>query len=116
MPAARKPQDRLPKKTAARRSTGLDLDALEREGDVKAPFKFKHGGKWFTLSDPAELELADIVAVGTNPAAEPWLLTKLMGDQYGEVVAAGPMQQWKVARLLQDYFEYYGVNPGNSAA
>lgn len=119
MPTPRQPQDRRPKKTTAssRRSTGaFDLDALEREGQTKAPFKFKHGGKTFTLSDPAELDLRDIVAVGQNPAAEPWLLAKLMGDQYGEVVAAGPLPQWKIQPMLQAYFDHYGIDPGKSVA
>ena len=101
-------------KGGQRRTQGFDLDALEREGEVKPPFKFKHGGKWFTLADPAEIDLRDIVEIGTSPSGEAGLLANLMGDQYEEIVESGPMPQWKLAPMLQAWYDHYGLEPGKS--
>ena len=113
------PQDRRPKKTTAssRRSNGVvfDLDALEREGDVRPPFKFKHGGQVFTLSDPAEIDLQDIIEIGTNPLGNPVLMLRLLGDQYDDVVAAGPLPQWQLIPMIQAWMDHYGLaEPGKS--
>jgi hypothetical protein len=101
-------------KGGTRRAQGFDLDALEREGEIKSPFKFKHGGKWFTLADPAEIDLSEIVEIGTSPSGEAGLLARLMGDQYEDIVEAGPLPQWKLGPMLQAWYDHYGLEPGKS--
>ncbi|HMG44996.1 MAG TPA: hypothetical protein VK611_26925 [Acidimicrobiales bacterium] len=109
------PSDHKAKGGARRATAAFDLDALEREGeDIKPPFKFKHGGKVFTLSDPAEIDLSEIVEIGTNPSGEAGLLANLMGDQYEDIVNAGKLPQWKLGPMLQAWYDHYGLEPGKS--
>jgi hypothetical protein len=109
------PSDYKAKGGTRRAPAAFDLDSLEREGEVKPPFKFKHGGKLFTLADPGEIELADIVEIGTSPSGEAGLLANLMGDQYEEIVQAGPLPQWKLGPMLQAWYDHYGLEPGKSS-
>jgi hypothetical protein len=126
MAGPRKPQDRqrpaakkaaakraaAPKRTSARPITGLDLDALEREGapDV-LPYTFNHGGKTFSLGDPAEMDVNRIIEVVSNPMANVSMLYEMLGEgEYEEFREAGPLPQWKIPYLIDDWNAHYGVD------
>lgn len=103
---------------STRPAVAFDLDALEREGERPDVFTFQHGGLTFSLSDPFEIELSDIVDIGDDPMANVSLLVRLLGpEQYGELVAAGPLPQWKIPHLIGAWNTHYGMtDPGKEKA
>ncbi|HTF53595.1 MAG TPA: hypothetical protein VK735_39635 [Pseudonocardia sp.] len=109
MPAPRQPQDRRTKRPVKNRSVAIDLDALERDGEIKPPFEFSHGGETFILADPADLDLKDIIEIGDNPFGNPALLSRLMADQYEDVIKAGRMPQWKIVPLIDAWMKHYNM-------
>lgn len=103
--------------TAPKTKVSIDLDKLEREGEQPDPFTFRHGGKQFTLADPAEIDYRDIVEMGDNPMGQALIIKRLLGDQYAVLVDAGPLPQWKIEPLLGKWYEHYGLpTPGEAAA
>jgi hypothetical protein len=103
--------------TPPKAKVGLDLDKLEREGEQPEPFTFRHGGKVFTLADPAEIDYSDIVELGANPAANAIMIARLLGDDYQALKSAGPLPQWKIEPLLDAWMQHYGMpSPGEAPA
>jgi len=109
--APRKPQDRKP--PARRAGAAFNLDGLTREGEVKKPFEFTHGGKKFILADPAEVDIVQILNLGNSPGGQVMMLPILMGDRYEDFAEAGPLPVWKVNPLLRGWYEHYGIDPAN---
>lgn len=104
--------------TAPKTKVGFDLDKLEREGEQPEPFTFRHGGKVFTLSDPAEIDYRDIVELGSAGGyGNAVMVARLLGDeQYQELVDAGPLPQWKVEPLIDAWTAHYGLPSLGEAA
>jgi hypothetical protein len=101
--------------TAPKPKVSLDLDKLERDGAPPPPFTFRHGDQEFTLGDPAEIGFQDIVELGNAGATgNALMLARLLGDQYDELIKAGPLPQWKCEPLIDAWMEHYDVDPGKS--
>jgi len=50
------------------KKVGLDLDVLEREGDIAEQFTFQHDGDTYTMLDPQEIDWQDLLSGLRNPA------------------------------------------------
>lgn len=95
-------------------NVAMDLDALEREGEIPGPFTFQHGGKTFQMLDPQDIDWQDLLAALRNPAlfirfAMPLTDQK---DFFGQRLAA-----WKMNKLMEAYVAHFGLpDLGNASA
>jgi hypothetical protein len=114
-PSKRTPNRRT---TAPKTKVSLDLDKLESEGKFEevGPFTFRHGGKVFTLGSPDDIDLFDIVEFGASAAGNAVIFSRMLGDQYDDLRAIGPMPARKVNAVMEAWQEHYGVNQGESPA
>jgi hypothetical protein len=93
---------------------GIDLDALEREGQVPEAFVFNHDGVSYTLLDPQEIDWQDLLAGLRNPAL--FIRFALPIDQQRDFFSKR-VPSWKMNRLMQAYQDHYGLpDLGNVSA
>lgn len=94
---------------------GLDLDALEREGEVRDPYTFVLGGETLIAKDPETVDWTVIAALDPDDPREV-LNAYLAPDEYRTLVESG-LPKWKIVRLVSDLNRhYYGSDeaPGKS--
>lgn len=100
-----------PAKTAV---VSLDLDALEREGEIAGPFTFQNEGHTFTMIDPQEIDWQDLVSAMRNPALFVRYALSL-ADQ--KVFFAQRVPGWKMNKLMEAYVAHFGLpDLGNASA
>lgn len=88
----------------------LNLDTLEREGDVPEPFVVVLGGERFVFRDIQDEDWQQVADIDENNPQE--ALRLLLGDDY-EKFAAHKMKLWKLSRLLDEWRTHIsGVGPG----
>lgn len=86
-----------------------NLDTYERERPAK-PFWFQHGGAFFELMDPDEVDFDDIIIVQENPRLMMHiLLNSEHRAAYFDVVKETPMKVGKMKKLVSDYTQHYGL-------
>jgi hypothetical protein len=93
---------------------GLDLDALEREGETPEPFTFQYDGKTYTMKDPQEIDWQDLLSGLRNPALFIRFAMEVEDQRefFGKRVAS-----WKMNKLMQAYTEHFGIpDLGNVSA
>jgi hypothetical protein len=100
-----------------------NLDTYEKE-KPQEPFWFQHGGAFFHLLDPDEVDFDDIIIVQENPRLMMHIL--LDPDQRGAYfdvikgqpadeesgrpeVKGAPMKVGKMKKLVADYTRHYGL-------
>ncbi len=91
----------------------LDLDALEREGDKKAPYSFRVGGEVFVLNDPREMDWQDLLIAQRTPLM---FIQLCMGREVYERFLAIRIPEWAMEKLITDFFGYYGMEIGPEAS
>jgi hypothetical protein len=85
---------------------GLDLDALEREGEVAGPFTFRHDGVVYTMLDPQEIDWQDLLSGLRNPA----LFVKFaMGPEDQKKFFGSRVPAWKMNQLMKGYQDWFGL-------
>lgn len=95
-------------------AVSLDLDVLEREGDIPGAFTFQFDGKSYQMLDPQEIDWQDLLAGMRNPALFVRFAMKLddQADFFSKRVAA-----WKMNKLMESYVQHYGLpDLGNASA
>ena len=99
---------------AAEPKLGLDLDALEREGEVPGSFTFRHVGEIYTMVDPQEIDWQDLLSGLRNPA----LFVKFaMSSADQKRFFGARVPAWKMNKLMQGYREHFGLpDLGNVSA
>lgn len=98
------------------KKVALDLDTLEREGDIPEPFVVRVKGKPITLADIQELDWQDLAAIAQGRNAHLFFQKVVHADDYEHFIAA-KISSWKMERLMETYLEHFGVDPellGNS--
>lgn len=93
---------------------GLDLDVLEREGEVPEPFTFVYDGKTYRMKDPQEIDWQDLLAGLRNPALFIRFAMDLedQRDFFGKRIPS-----WKMNKLMQAYQDHFGIpDLGNVSA
>lgn len=93
---------------------GLDLDVLEREGDIAEPFTFQHDGDTYTMLDPQEIDWQDLLSGLRNPAL--FIRFALPVDQQ-RTFFGKRIPSWKMNKLMAAYQQHYGIpDLGNASA
>ena len=87
---------------------GLDLDALERDGDIPTPFTFTLSGRSWTCADPDEVDWQTAIDVDVTDARA--VLGTYLGDADFAEFAKLKIPGWKVRKLLEAIDAHY--NPG----
>lgn len=98
------------------KKVALDLDTLEREGDIPEPFPIRVKGRVIVLRDIQELDWQDVAAIGHSRNAHLFFQKAIHEDDYEHFISAR-IESWKMERLMQDYLTHYGVDAdllGNS--
>lgn len=100
-----------------------NLDTYEREKPDE-PFWFQHGGAFFNLLDPEDVDFDDIIIVQENPRLMMHILLNpeqrgayfdvIKGQPGNEAagvpeVKAVPMKVGKMKKLVGDYTQHYGL-------
>lgn len=92
----------------------LDLDALERDGEVPGPFTFQYKTQQYAMTDPQEIDWQDLLSGMRNPALFVRFAMKL-SDQ--KRFFQTPMPAWKMNKLMQAYTDHFGLpDLGNASA
>lgn len=97
----------------------LDLDALEREGDIPEPFRVTLGGRVYELTDPRERDFTDVMAAQQAIAAGQTLraLQLYVSAKDRDQFFANQLPGWKVDKLLEGYNKHFGLpSPGEAVA
>lgn len=88
----------------------LNLDTLEREGDVPTPFVVVLGGDRFVFRDIQDEDWQTVADIDENNPQE--ALRVLLGDDY-EKFAAHQLKLWKLSKLLDEWRKHIsGVDAG----
>ncbi len=99
---------------AAEPKLGIDLDALEREGELPGPFTFRHDGKTFTMLDPQEIDWQDLLSGLRNPAL---FIKYAMAPEDQKKFFGTRVAAWKMNKLMQSYQEHFNLpDLGNVSA
>lgn len=103
--------------------SGLNLDTLEREGDIPDPYVVTVGGKEYRFADPETVSWDDLDKVVSKTD---WLTMTIIGGDTPEDrealrtefgTAIGTLPNWKIARLNAGYQAHYALpSPGESSA
>lgn len=99
------------------KNTGLDLDALEREGDTPEPYTFRVNGRDWTARHPDDVDWTVIAAMDPDDPRDV-LAAYLDEATYREFVQQG-VPKWKILKLMAALNRhYYGSAdaPGESGA
>lgn len=92
----------------------LDLDALEREGDVPGPFTFVLDGETYTMVDPQEVDWQDLLSGLRNPAL---FIRYAMSIEAQKKFFGKRVPAWKMNKLMGAYTEHFGLpDLGNANA
>lgn len=92
----------------------LDLDLLEREGDVPGPFVFVIDGERYEMVDPQEVDWQDLLSGLRNPALFVRFAMSIADQKrfFGKRVAA-----WKMNKLMEAYTTHFNLpDLGNVSA
>lgn len=92
----------------------LDLDALEREGDVPGSFTFTFDSETYTMVDPQEVDWQDLLSGLRNPALFVRFAMSIEDQKkfFGKRVPA-----WKMNKLMEAYTTHFGLpDLGNVSA
>jgi hypothetical protein len=86
-----------------------NLDTFEKERP-KEPFWFQHGGAYFHLLDPEEVDFDDLVIVQEQPRLMMHiLLEEAQQEAYFEVKKKTKMTVGKMKQLVKDYSQHFGL-------
>lgn len=92
----------------------LDLDALEREGDIAGPFTFQLGGKTYAMIDPQEIDWQDLLSGLRNPAL---FVRFAMSTADQKAFFGARIPSWKMNKLMQAYQDHFDLpDLGNASA
>ena len=85
-----------------------NLDELER--DAKPKFAFVLAGERVEMLDPHEIDFKDLMTI-EHPAN---FLKFALTPEAKKVLNDNPLPGWKFNRLIEDYMEYYGLDPNQA--
>ncbi len=92
----------------------LNLDALEREGEVPGPFTFQADGDTYQMLDPKEVDWQDLLAGMRNPAL---FVRFAMPVEQQKKFFALRIPGWKMNALMQAYQDHFDIpDLGNAYA
>lgn len=95
----------------------FDLDALERDGDAKEPFKVTFGERDYELLAPVDVDALDLLpAMRAFNAGDPELMLRCIVDEDDrEEFFGNPLPMWKLNKMLEAYMKHFGwPAPGKS--
>lgn len=90
------------------RKVNSNLDAMER--DSKGDFVGVINGREFVMKDPAEIDFKDLMSI-EHPAN---FLKYALDEEGKKVLAEETIPGWKFEKLVQDYMEYYDLDPNRA--
>lgn len=88
---------------------GLDLDALEHEGERPEPYAFHLEGEQFYIEDPIDLDWQPVLSVhprDTIKALKVW-----MGDEQFLRFAGLSLPLWKMNELSKRVMDHFDLTP-----
>lgn len=98
----------------AKAGISLDLDTLEREGDVPGPFTFTHDGEQYAMLDPQEVDWQDLLSGLRNPAL---FIRFAMPITDQKRFFAKRVPAWKMNKLMEAYTSHFNLpDLGNVSA
>jgi hypothetical protein len=99
---------------ATKDAVTLNLDVLEREGDVPGPFTFTHDGELYTMLDPQEVDWQDLLSGLRNPAL---FIRFAMSITDQKRFFAKRVPAWKMNKLMEAYTSHFNLpDLGNVSA
>lgn len=82
-----------------------NLDAYEKERPNQ-PFWFQHGGEYFHLKDPDDVDFHDIIVGQENPRL---MLHVLLEEGHRDRFFSKPLPLGKMKKLILDYSTHFGL-------
>jgi len=93
---------------------GLDLDGLEREGDIPEKFTFVYEGDTYTMLDPQDIDWQELLSGLRNPAL---FIRFALPVEQQRTFFAKRIPSWKMNKLMSAYQAHYGIpDLGNANA
>lgn len=95
-------------------AVGLDLDALEREGERPGAFTFQFDGETYEMMDPQDIDWQDLLSGLRNPAL---FIRFAMTTESQKSFFGKRVPSWKMNKLMAAYQDHYGLpDLGNASA
>lgn len=98
--------DETPVKDDTAKKVGLDLDALEREGEQSEKFTFSFDGETYEMLDPSDIDWQDLLSGLRNPAL---FIRYAMSIDGQRSFFAKRIPAWKMNKLMTAYQDHYGI-------
>lgn len=88
----------------------MNLDTLEREGELPEPYGFMVGGRPYVLTDAQEVDWQDLAAAMQDPVN---FFRKALPAAEAARFLATRIPGWKMQQLIKGYLEHFGLGiPG----
>ena len=84
----------------------LDLDTLEREGDIRPPFVFRLKGRKYAMVDRQNIDWQDIIHAMRNPIS---FIKFAMSPADHAHFLAQSVPLWQMEALMERYFKHFGI-------
>lgn len=102
-------QQSAPAETEASPPSGpvtIDLDILERDGEIPPPFTFKLADRSYRMHDPNEAHWRDLLVGLSNPVQ---MVQYLIHPDDKEAFLEARLPAWKLNKLLRSYLQHYNL-------